>query len=404
MGGVYGVSPVMVSVVGQLGQAVELRPGQHYSGTVQASGDNLSVQIGTHNVPIEPVAGIQAGQHVDLELVEGRNGPKLRLTPRAAPQPSTTPPAQQGGIWSVLTAALESLNALGAVETARQLPPAFLPPKQGPLEQLLLLFLNRGRLGPDLQRVSSLVTQAANGGALSQQQASAFTALVDGLLVSGASGLVDALRRLTLTVGRSPEARLAAAINHGSVDELLKSLRQDAQTELARMRNDAALARFLREAGAHHEFQQTVDRVLNRLASAQLQNLRAFELPYLFMELAFGERSGLGAGQIHLFGEGAGAANRFDGQNATVVFDLTAGRLGDMWVTLSIVRGHCNCWFRVVESNVLHELERAAPSLKEGLIGAGYPSAHVQVTLWDGDRLKEAAALMRRFSRLNLQA
>ncbi len=404
MAGLYGISPITVSVVGQVGQAVEMRPGQAYSGTVQGAGNQMFVQVGNQNMPIEPVAGLQPGQHVDVELVQGRGGPQLKITPHAARGQAAPPPPAQGGIWSVLTAALESLNALDQAEFARQLPPAFMPPRQGALEQLLLLFLNRGSVGSDLERVSAQVQQAVNAGAVSNANAQAFLGLASALLATSSDDIRASLQRLVQMAGQSMEARLASAISSGRIDRLLKTLHEDLKAELARLRNDANMVRYLRGQGLFNEFQQLTDRVVDRFAAVQLQNLRAFELPYFFLEVPFTPGAAIRHAQIHFFGEGQGPRSHFDAKNATIVMDLATSRMGDLWISLSILRGHCVCWIRVTEIDVLENMEAQAHELRDQLAKSGYPGSEVHVTLWDGNRLKEAAGLMRRFSRLNLQA
>ncbi len=403
MAGLHGINPIMVQVMGQTGQVLELRPGQAYPGAVQGVGGNMSVQVGNQNVPIEPVAGLQPGQQVEVELVEGRQGQHLRVTPQA-PQPSTPQAPPQGGIWGVLTAALESLNALDAAENARQLPPAFLPPKQAPLEQLLLLFLNRGSMGSDLQRLGALIQQAQSAGVIDPARAEGITALLASITVADPLRMRTAFQRIAQTAGRSMEARLASAIDSGRIDRLLTAMREDIQGELLRLRNDEAVARYFRNQGQINEFQQAADRLLSRFTAIQTQNLRAFELPYLFLELPFVPGSPLRHAQLHFFGEGQGHTSRFDSKNSTVALDLETANLGALWITMTIINGHCSCWLRVTEMRLVEQLEDAAGELVEQLAQAGYPGAEVQVTLWDGDRLKEAAGLMRRFSRINLRA
>lgn len=404
MAGLHGINPIMVQMMGQTGQALDLRPGQAYPGAVQGVGGNMSVQVGNQNVPIEPVAGLQAGQQVEVELVEGgQHGPHLRVTPHAPP-PSASPAPGQGGIWGVLTAALESLNALDAAENARQLPPAFLPPRQPALEQLILLFLNRGTMGRDLQRLSTLIRQAQSAGVIDSAHAEGITELIASITVADPLRMRTAFQRIARTAGRSMEARLASAIDSGRIDRLLTALREDIQGELLRLRNDETVARYFRSEGQINEFHQALDRLLNRLTAMQTQNLRAFELPYLFLELPFVAESPLHFVQLHFFGEGQGQTSRFDAKNSTVVIDLETVNLGALWITMTIINGHCSCWLRVTEMSFVEQLEDAAGELVEQLAQAGYAGAEVQVTLWDGDRLKEAAGLMRRFSRINLRA
>jgi hypothetical protein len=49
-------------------------------------------------------------------------------------------------------------------------------------------------------------------------------------------------------------------------------------------------------------------------------------------------------------------------------------------------------------------LQEMQSELADRLSRAGYPGANVQTALWDGDRVRELATMMRRFKGLNIEA
>ena len=89
-------------------------------------------------------------------------------------------------------------------------------------------------------------------------------------------------------------------------------------------------------------------------------------------------------------------------KDATVVLDLSMTRLGDLWIALTIARGRCSCRFRAANPAAVQAIRAERDGLIQALQSAGYPGAQVRVEPWDGDRLGEAAGLMRRFSGINV--
>jgi hypothetical protein len=197
------------------------------------------------------------------------------------------------------------------------------------------------------------------------------------------------------------EARIALAIATGNFEALGESLRSDLEAQLSDLRRDDALLRFLEGSGQLRTFEQAVDRVLERFTGAQLQNLRSLELPYQFLEVPVASGSPFDRIQVHFFGEGRGKRG-FSRTDATVVLDLSMTRLGDVWIALSIARGRCTCRFRAANPAAVQAIRTGKDDLVRALAEAGYPGAQVRVEPWNGDRFNEAAALMRRFSGINV--
>jgi hypothetical protein len=409
LAGISGVSPITVSVLAQAAVISALRPGQIAEGTVQANERGLLIRIGGTDIPIEPVAELAPGARVSAQLVRtNEGGLRLRLTPLPAP-PAQTAPASTSSpaspqLPAVLTSVLESLNRLDVVRQAVHLLPRDLPHNADAIRQLLALYLARGQTGRDFAQIVATVRQAVDGGAIGERDIGAIAAFLR-LMVSDDEGdAVTFLRRAAEQTGRPMEARLAAAVAAGKVDALLADLDQDVAVQLHRLRANEGLRTFLRRTGMLSDFENAVDRTIDRFASGHLQNLRSAEMPYHFLEVPFDPNALNAHAQIHIFGEGGGKGRAFDPDNSTIVIDLSTTNLGDLWISLNMVRGACQCWIRATDVEVVRMIEETSGELAERLQASGYPGAQVHTTLWDGNRIQEATNLMRRFEGLSLEA
>ncbi len=290
------------------------------------------------------------------------------------------------------------------IRQAVHLLPRDLPRSEQAIRQVLTLYLHRGATGIDLQHIATVVRQAVDAGVLTERDASAVAAF---LRLAASDADVDSaplLQRLADHAGKPLEARLASAIAAGKLDVFLGELDQDIAVQLQRLRSDDALTSFLRRSGRLADFEHAVDRTIDRFAAGHLQNLRSAEMPYHFFEVPFDPNAQIGQAQIHIFGEGGGKGRRFDPANSTIVLDLSTTNLGDLWISLNMVHGACQCWIRATDVNVVRAVEESSAGLASRLEGCGYPGATVHATLWDGDRLQETANLMRRFEGISLEA
>ncbi len=302
------------------------------------------------------------------------------------------------------------LKALGAFratpsapQSAAQIVPPNFPSSEAAVRNLLSMFLADGQTSQDLQLLQSLVSEGAASGGIPQAVADEFTALVTQFMVAEDGDIAEVLQQWGRSSGRSLEARLAQALATGDLNEFLDQAEGDLRSSLSRFRQEGDIVRYLQGKNQLRTFQGAVDRVLNRLTGAQLQNMRGVDLPYAFLELPAMDGTGLQRAQIHVFGEGRGE-RRFDPRNATVAMDLSLTRLGDIWVSLTVVRGHCACRFRATRPEVVEAIEAEADALRGALTEAGYAGVQVQAGLWSGQRLDDVAGLMRRFSGLNVKA
>lgn len=408
-GAVPPVNPIFVNVLGQTGIVAALRPGQIVEGTVQENNQGFLVRIGGTELPIEPIAEIAPGTRVGVEVVRTDAGPRLRLTPLPTPQtPAQATSAQATSTTPqlpvVLTGVLESLNRLDAVRQAVHLLPRDLPRSEEAIRQVLTLYLSRGNTGRDLRHIAATVRQAVDSGILTERDASAAAAFLRLVSSEVEEDGLAVLRRTGEQANKPLEARLAAAITAGRVEVFLAELDRDVAVLLHRLRSNEALRSMLRSTGRLADFESAVERTIERFSAGHLQNLRAAELPYHFLEVPFDPNALVTQAQIHIFGEGGGKGRRFDPDNSTVVIDLSTTNLGDLWISLNVQRGACQCWIRATDIEVVRAVEESAAELAARLESSGYPGARVHATLWDGNRLQEAANLMRRFEGISLEA
>jgi hypothetical protein len=376
-----------------------LRAGQTFQTTVRGTPGNLSILLGVTTFTLDETIALAPGQLLRVEVVETATGLQLRLMPLNQTEtqgaPATSVPLQ-----ALLASILQELGALEKLPHATSLLPAQLPATTQAIRQVISLFLGQDILGRDLQQLVTLINQAVAQGALPQTFTGDFFSLVAQFSAANTQEFTGLLKKLT--ANRSLEARLALAMKEGKVDSLLKNLQSQLRTEVARLRGNEALLTYLRGTRQLKTFEATVQHVMDRLSGAQAQNLHSLDQPYLFLDLPLLPDTGFKYAQLHFLSEGGGKQKKFDRNQAQVALDLATTSLGALWVSLNITNGHCRCAFRTQNSAVAELLKEASPELRQALDKAGYPNTEILVKSWDGDRIKETARLLRRFSGLNL--
>lgn len=396
------VHAAIVNLAERAAYASLFRAGETLRAVVEGNRPNLALLVGGTRIPLSDPGSLAPGQTVFVEVTETAQGLQLRLLPQGRQAAAGQPPAEP--LANLVAAVLESLGAIRVAQSPEQLLPAQLPHTEAAVRSLLSLFALRGTFGQDLQQIADLMAQAAGAGALSQDASGQAVAVLAQLLAAAPGGLKDLIERLVGQSGRTAEGRIAHALATGDLQGLEEALRGDLQAVLSSLRNDEVLGAFLRRAGQLRVFQGAVGRVMERVSGGHLQNLRALDQPYVFIEIPFGPGSAIVRGQIHFFGEGAAKRRRIDPKNATVAFDLSTTRLGDLWITLRAAKGYCNCRLCATFPAAVEAIEKASEDLSDALRKAGYERATVSAALWDGDRLREVALLMRRFSGIDVNA
>ncbi len=382
-------------------QTGALRAGQTFSTLVQELRGQLLLQLGAQRVPISTDSGLRPGQLVQVEVLPSKEGLQLSIT--AAPAtPGTELAATAAGreLAAPLAQVLETLGVLNKADAVMRLIPQDLFPHSESVRQLLSVLLLPSTLGDDLRQVLALAENAVLAGAIPASATEAFQRLAGMLMAMQTDGFGPVLKQLGQA--RGIEARLAHALETGKWQEALQSMQAHLRLQVAQLRGNEALLLYLRGQGQLRRFEKTIERIVDRMTGTDLQNTRSADRPYVFLELPTPPGGGLDRLQIHFFGDSSAQDRHFDKRNAFVALDLSVARLGDLWVGMRVTQGQCQCNFRAATSETRAAIEDAAPELVEALNTAGYPGAQVSVSPWDGNRLHELAALMRRFGGIDM--
>jgi len=338
-----------------------------------------------------PAAQVSTAPSHPTQTAEG-TAPSAQ-PPTAAPQSS----AASSPVQVLSRATANVLAKMGSLPSARQairiLPPAF-PPNEAAIRGILSLFVSNEQIWANLRQLQSMVTDASRAGAAPQ----GLVERLAGLLASvfGAKdGNIETLIKQWADNRKTFEARLAAAIRSGNLANALDAIEGDARGTLSRLANDESLLKFMRETGRENAFKQTLNNVLERLTGAALQNTRGTEQPYVFVEVPAAPDSEFERLQLHIKGNKKGGRKRIDPRNAVIAFDLRLSRLGDIWIRLSIAGGACSCDVRAVTPETVEAFKNDEADLKKLLESLGFDSPKVMIEDWDGDRLREAAAIVQ---------
>ena len=395
------VQSTIIDVAQRVSMTGALRTGHAVSAVVEGSEGNLSVVVAGVRIPIPDASQLQPGQAVTAELVESPTGPQLRLSPA---QQTPADQTEASELVQFVAGALKSLGSTQSAELASQLIPVGIPFTEESVQSLLTLFTEPGSVGDDLQMLAALVEQAGAAGGVSAETARQTANLIGRILARQDADWSTALPRWADAAGRSIEARLAQLLAASGDVDVHGALKGDLRTLISQLRNNDALAAYLNVQGKFRAFQDATARILNRLDAAQLQNLHGLDVPYLFVEIPLPQGGPIREGRLHFFGESGASKSGAGVRNASVVLDLSTENLGDLWVTLQWIEGRCNCHFAATSPEIVGTIERAQGDLARQLEGVGYQRATIQVSLWDGDRLRATAQLMRRCTGIDVKA
>lgn len=407
LSGIGGPNHILASILTQPFQAAALRPGQILQGSVQSIEPQTLLRFGTLVVQVEKVEALHAGQAVSAEVVRGDHGLQLRIIP--APQSQTQYVSQEAAsplrnLPDLIVNTLQTLGKLEYAEQAVALVPRAIANNPAAVRLVLSLLLDREGSDDHAARLARIVQQAVDDGALPEGEVKDILPLLRAIASARPEQVAPSLRGHAAASQHPLAARLAEAVGKGGMQQFLTSIAQDAPAVLARLIDNEAFAEFLLQSGNAVDFQRGVEHLADRFAAAQLVNARGAEVPYVFLALPMPVNAPIRHAHIHVMGEGGGKAQRFDAANATVVLDLSTSALGDLWITLSAVRGVCSCWIRACDVDAMTALQEMEDELADRLSSAGYPGANVRTSLWDGDRVRELATMMRRFKGLDIEA
>lgn len=406
-GGIGGVNPIFASILAQPFQAAALRPGQVLQGLVQSVGPQTLIRFGGLVIPVEKVEALEPGQQVSAEVVRGESGLQLRITPGAAQPPQLTTETAAPllrDLTGMIVSALQSLGKLDLAEQAAGIVPRAVAGNASAVRLVLSLLLGPAESGGDAFRAAQIIRQAIDQGVVSERDMRDLLPLLRGMAADDVDDAVFLMRHAASASQRPLAARMTEVVSRGDARQLLASLADDIPAALARLSLNDAFAEFLRRSGQSDDFHHAIRNLVDRFAAAQLINARGADVPYLFFAMPVAFDSPIRFAHIHVMGEGGGKSQRFDAKNVTVVFDISTASLGELWITLTAAHGACSCWIRAGNLDAVALIQSHADELAGRLSRAGYAAVEVRATLWDGDRVRELAAMMRRFKGIDVEA
>ncbi len=419
MGGVPLGLPVSLPQ-GTLGSAATraLTPGQTLSGTLQLVQGQPVFAFGKgQRLPLPPAFAdaARAGQPVRAAVARSGNSLTLTITPREAPgvppaslQQPAAPGAQQGpgappAALPEIVALLERLapqltgSAAGRAALPSLLPPN-LPPTEAATRAALAVYLLRGGFAEDAARVSAALGKAASSGVLPQAAVDKVTALLVALGNPGRADFSAALQAWAEQTARSTERRLAAFARAGNPAGLATALFDPASPDIramvSRLLYDAGLRQLFESAQEEAMFRGAAERVLERLASSQTQQLRAAETSYLFLNLPAGEA--FERAHVHILREGGPSGQAKDGRPTVIAFDLALSRLGELWVMLRASGTQCQCTFEAAHADAADAIASHAEELRAALALTGMQQVAIESRVSASGNLQQAARLLAR--------
>jgi hypothetical protein len=393
--------PQFFQSIAALPVAKSIQPGQTYAAVVRLQDNVLMLTSGRLQIPLDDGTGLLPGQRVTFQLTTTVSGAQLTITPDSASW--TTPGATaQPNLARVLAPILESLGKLELAPRIHGMIPRDAPTTLSSLQPLLTVLLSKRAPGADLDQFSQIIAAAANQSGLGQGTVQAIAQWL-GLVPPTDSAAWHALV-LRSRAEQAVAARIAAALKAGGDTKGLSSLKESAASLADRLLSDPALLQSLKDDGDLEPFKALASRIQERAMGAELQNLRALDQSYQFIELPVRESHGFNRAQIHTFQDSSGPGRENGAAVYRTVLDLDTTQLGVLWVALQSAGNQCGCHFRVEDPEVLALLEGEASALEAALVDAGFAKATVTATLWDGNRDEALITLLAPYQKLDLEA
>lgn len=356
--------------------------------TVRGSSEGPFILVNHQRVPLD--AGKAApGDLVRVTRLPDDTGPRFAIAREAQP-PSPT-------VADALPQLLSRLSqAAGRPLPETLVPPGF-PANAESVRQLVALFQQGNALGPQVERLATLLRAAK----LDQPAAQALTQLLSQLgNLQHASPEQLAAYLKAQVQRRAPEAALINA----SQDELEALGADDLATAIRRFLADPELQEVLKATPQGKELLAAADSILDALDGARAQQLHGPRNGYAFLELPLPVETGFHHAAVHFYQEGDARASGGEELPSVAVLDLSLTNLGPLWISVRAYAGTCSCNVQAASPDAADALSAATPEIEAGLRAAGYAQATVRVGAWNGDRMESTAALLGRMRPLDLSA
>ncbi len=134
------------------------------------------------------------------------------------------------------------------------------------------------------------------------------------------------------------------------------------------------------------EIASRIGQLLDLVTAEQLLNSRFHTSGQLYIQLPFGESSGMERVEIRISRQSGGGSRKIDPRNVTLALVVVTSRLGRIRASLSIVDGQVSCQFRASRDSVTDLLNRHAALLREGLEKLKYRVTYIGCTTSNDDR------------------
>jgi hypothetical protein len=378
------------------GTAAALQAGRTYAGVVRAQPEGLFALIGTVQVPLDPSAGLDAGQRIRVQVSQQGDSLQLSIRPQVTTGASPIPDAS-----ALLAPILQSLGRQELIQFASTLLPRQTPPNEESVRALVTLLLGERGAARDVGQLQQILARAVSGGILSPDAGASLSPWLALTALADPAAWHEMVRRARSE--RNAATRLAALLQGDGLSTDMGALKSTLATLMKKLLSDQVFQTWLRQNGQADEFRTLAERVFERASGSDVQNLRNLDQFYQFLELPVPESQGFNRLQLHFFSDGKGSEEQAASQEHRTVLDLEMSHLGPLWIDLRALGQRCVCHFQMATQGLCDHVTDTAVELTSALTDLGFAEVKITASVWGGDREKELLALLSPFKTLNLE-
>lgn len=386
-----------------------LQAGHTYPGVIRAYPDGLAAHIGRIQIPLEADAGLTAGQRVEVRVQAQGDTLQLTIRPQAAAAGAQSAAAASAAAAqstapsaSALGAVLRALGRPDLLDTLPGLLPRNVPRTEATLRAAVSTLLAHRSAGSDVLQLQQILGQATSEGVLPQNAGASLSPWLSLTALADTAAWENLVRRARSE--RTAVLRLARLVSGNGAAGAVENLHDTLASLARRLLDSEAFRNWLRGTGQDDAFRGMADRILERAAGGDAQNLRGLGQPYQFLELPLSAQQGFHRIQLHFFGDGGAGSREGDKNRHRTVLDVETTRLGPLWIDIQNTGRACVCHFKLQRPEVVEAIEAGTPELADSLSALGYDPVRVTVAEWDGDREEALTSLLAPFQPLDLEA